>query len=153
MQSDSDWNLGLEQAGTRICWECRWQELIHLQSSSCSLFYHLQLFKSTPPNPTAYHYTVKVLVGESRESSLGHIAGYFDLQFFQIVCPGEEVIFQGDCFCFPKKKRQMDAWWSKHNCVYYNNNIGFDTELPDQDVPSPGFSSYSEMKALSSTPG
>lgn len=47
----------------------------------------------------------------------------------------------------------MDAWWSKKNCVYYSNNIGFATELPDQDVPSPGFSSYSEMKALSSTPG
>ena len=71
-------------------------------------------------------------------------------QFLQMVYHGEEVRFKRNCFCFTKKKRQMDAWCSKNNCVPYSNNAGF---VPDQHVPPPGFSSHSEMKALSSTPG
>ena len=91
-------------------------------------------------------------MGESDESSLGCMARYFDSQFLQMVYHGEEVSFKRIVFVSPRRKGKW-TFGVQRITVPYSNNAGFAPELPDQDVPSLGFGSHSEMKALSSTPG
>ena len=92
-------------------------------------------------------------MGESDESSLGCMARYFDSQFLQMVYHGEEVNFKRDCFCFTKKKRQMDLGVQGITVFLTVMMLALPLNSLIKMFPLLGISSHSEMKALSSTPG